>query len=90
VSPKAPATGRAVITVKLPAGAALYIDGNRNSSIDAVRQFTTPLLPAGQEFAYLLKAEVMRNGHPEQLTQKVAFRAGEQVTVDFSGLGGGN
>jgi uncharacterized protein (TIGR03000 family) len=89
-SPKAPATGRAVITVKLPAGAALHIDGNRNTSIDPVRQFTSPWLPAGQEFAYLLQAEVMRNGHPEQLTQKVAFRAGEQVTVDFSGLGGGN
>jgi uncharacterized protein (TIGR03000 family) len=84
----APAAGRATIVVKLPAGAALYVDGNRNASTDPVRQFTTPPLPAGQEFAYLLKAEVIRNGHPEQLTQKVAFRAGEQVMVDFSGLGG--
>ena len=44
-------------------------------------------MPAGREFAYLLRVEVTRNGQPEQLTQKVAFRAGEHTEVDFSSLG---
>jgi len=89
VVPVAPPAGdaRATITVRLPAGAALYVDNNRNPSTDATRRFTTPPLPAGREFAYLLRVEVTRNGQPEQLTQKVAFRAGEHTEVDFSTLG---
>jgi uncharacterized protein (TIGR03000 family) len=79
----------AAITVKLPAGAALYVDDRKNPSTDSVRKFTTPPLPAGRDFAYLLKVEVTRNGMPETLTQKVVFRAGEQVTVDMTSLGNG-
>lgn len=89
VAPTAPPAGdaRATITVKVPAGATLYVDNNRNPSTDTTRRFTTPPLPAGREFAYLLRVELTRNGQPEQLTQKVAFRAGEHTEVDFSSLG---
>jgi len=89
VAPEAaPAAGRATITVKLPAGASLYVDDRKSPAGGPVRQFATPPLPAGREFAYLIKAEVVRDGQPEQLIQKVAFRAGEQVVVDFSNIGG--
>ncbi|MDB5312035.1 MAG: hypothetical protein JWO38_6237 [Gemmataceae bacterium] len=80
---------RATITVKLPAGATLYVDDRKSPSADPVRRFTTPPLPAGREFGYLLRAEVVRNGQPEYVMQKVAFRAGEQVVVDFTTLGTG-
>ncbi len=86
-APTAP-NDRATITVKLPPGATLYVDDRKSPSKDAVRQFATPPLPVGKEFAYLIKAEVMRDGHPETLTQKVPFRAGERITVDFTSLGG--
>jgi uncharacterized protein (TIGR03000 family) len=85
--PSAPAAERATITVKLPPGAALYVDDRKSPSAEPVRSFSTPPLPAGREFAYLLKAEVVRNGQPESLTQKVPFRAGERVIVDFTSLG---
>ncbi|AMV29249.1 hypothetical protein VT84_32945 [Gemmata sp. SH-PL17] len=78
---------RATITVKLPPGATLYVDDRKSPSKDAVRQFATPPLPANREFAYLLKAEVVRDGQPETLSQKVPFRAGERITVDFTSLG---
>jgi uncharacterized protein (TIGR03000 family) len=92
---KAPATDthtppggdRATITVKLPPGATLYVDDRKSPSAEPVRSFSTPVLPTGREFAYLLKAEVVRNGQPETLTQKVPFRAGERVVVDFTSLG---
>ena len=84
-----PKSGRATITVKVPPGATLFVDDRRTPSDDPVRRFTTPALPAGEEFSYRLKAEVTRNGRPEQLIQKVAFRAGEQVVVDFTSLGTG-
>ena len=80
----APAVERAFIRVKLPPGATLYVDDLRNPSLEPVRQFTTPPLPAGKEYAYLMKAEVLRNGRMETLTQRVPFRAGERVDVDFT------
>ena len=86
-TPGSPATDRAMITVTLPPGATLYVDDRKSPSSEPVRQFATPPLPAGREFAYLLKAEVTRDGRPESITQKVTFRAGERLTVDFTGLG---
>jgi uncharacterized protein (TIGR03000 family) len=78
---------RATITVKLPQGAALYVDDRKSPSAEPVRTFSTPALPPGREYAYVLKAELVRNGQPETLTQKVPFRAGERVVVDFTNLG---
>lgn len=85
-APANPAADRATITVKLPPGATLYVDDRKSPSDEPVRQFSTPPLPSGREFAYLLKAEVVRDGRPESLIQKVPFRAGERVTVDFTGI----
>jgi uncharacterized protein (TIGR03000 family) len=76
-----------MITVTLPPGATLYVDDRKSPSTSPVRQFATPPLPAGREFAYLMKAEVVRDGRPEYLIQKVTFRAGERITVDFTALG---
>jgi uncharacterized protein (TIGR03000 family) len=73
----------------MPAGATLYVDDRKSPSLDPVRRFSTPPLPTGREFAYLLKAEVVRGGQPEQLIQKITFKAGEQVVVDFTTLGTG-
>lgn len=89
-APDAPANpngDRATITVKLPADATLYVDDRKSPSKDPVRSFATPPLPTGKEFAYVIKAEVIRNGQPETVTQKVPFRAGERVVVDFTSLG---
>lgn len=85
--PQVPASQPASITVKLPAGSTLYVDERKHGGTELVRTFTTPPLPAGREFAYLFKVEIQRNGMPESLTQKVAFRAGEQLTVDLTSMG---
>ena len=58
----------------------------KNDRTGLVREFTTPPLTAGQEFSYLMKAEVQRNGQPESQSTKVTFRAGELVTVDFTAI----
>jgi hypothetical protein len=35
-----------------------------------------------------MKAETVRDGRPEYLIQKVSFRAGDKITVDFTtGMG---
>jgi len=75
---------RAKIVVKLPEGATLYVDGRRNTRSESVREFTTPKLSAGKEYAYTMKAEWRRNGRPEMQEQRIEFRGGEQLTVDFT------
>lgn len=87
ISSAAATSGRATLTVKLPPGAVLYVDDRKSPSTDPVRQFSTPPLPSGRDFAYLMKAEIVRNGQTETFTQKVPFRAGERVEVDFSSIG---
>ncbi|QEL20394.1 TIGR03000 domain-containing protein [Limnoglobus roseus] len=74
----------AKITVKLPENGTLFIDGKKNEKAGTERQFTTPPLPVGKEFSYSMKLEMVRNGQPEEVTQKVVFQAGEILTVDFS------
>ena len=75
---------RAKIVVKLPPGATLFVDGRRNERSDAVREFTTPALTPGKDYAYMMKAEWRRNGRPETQEQRIEFRGGEQLTVDFT------
>jgi len=82
-----PANERATLLIRVPAGATLYVDGRKASTSGAETIFRTPMLPAGREFSYQLKAEIIREGRPESLTQKVAFRAGERITVDFGSMG---
>jgi uncharacterized protein (TIGR03000 family) len=82
-----PATDRATLTVKLPPGATLYVDDRKSPSNELVRQFSTPPIPVGREFAYLMRTEIVRNGQTETFTQKVPFRAGERVEVDFTTVG---
>ena len=86
-APTPPAADRATITVKLPPGATLYVDSQKSPSTSPVREFNTPPLPGGREFAYLMKAELVRDGRPEYLIQKVSFRAGDRITVDFTTAG---
>jgi uncharacterized protein (TIGR03000 family) len=83
-APPAAAGERATIAVKLPPGASLFVDGRKSPSNESSRVFTTPPLPTGREFSYLLTAEVVRNGQKETFSQKVPFRAGERVEVDFT------
>jgi len=77
----------ASITLKLSPGSTLYVDNQKNLSTDLLRKFTTPPLPPGRDFAYVFKVEVVRNGVPESVTQKVTFKAGEQLIVDMTGIG---
>ena len=78
------ATERAKITVKLPAGATLFVDGKKNDRTELVREFNTPPLSPGQDYAYIMKAEMVRGGQPESQTMKVTFRAGEITFADFT------
>jgi len=71
------------VTVRLPADARLFIDGELCPLTSATRSFNTPALQPGREYTYNLRMEVTRNGVRRAQSQRVTFSAGRQVTVDF-------
>jgi uncharacterized protein (TIGR03000 family) len=76
--PLAPTTTR--IRVRMPAGAALYVEG-RPWAGPIVQ--TPPLDPTRMHY-YQLRVEVYRDGRRAVATREVAFRAGQELTVDFT------
>ena len=76
----APATERARIVVKVPAGATLFVNDAKHTA----NEFRTPPLPTGKEYSYTMKVEMIRNGQSESASQKVTVRAGDSLVVDFT------
>jgi uncharacterized protein (TIGR03000 family) len=77
---KAVSLDRAKLTVKVPAGAVLYVDGKKNDRNDGVREFTTPALTSGKLYTYVMRIEQ----GAEKEERKIQFMAGETHTVDFT------
>lgn len=85
--PTDPKVAPAHITVHLPADARLTIQGIDCPLTSETRTIDTPELVPGKEYAYVLKAEVQRNGRTVAQSQNVTFRSGESVVVSFEDLG---
>jgi uncharacterized protein (TIGR03000 family) len=73
----------ATLVVHLPAQARLTVDGNPTRSTSSVRTFISPPLPAGNNFYYTLKAEILEGGASRTLTKQVTVRAGQEAGVWF-------
>lgn len=71
------------MTINLPADAKLLFNGTVAKGTGAVRTFSTPALQQGQDYAYDLTAEVMRDGKAERMTERVIVRAGQKTQVNF-------
>lgn len=82
----ADAAAPARLSIELPAGAKLYVDGRLTTGTGEKRQFHTPELARGKAFYYELKAEVEVDGAVEVEEKKVVVRAGESLTEAFSKL----
>jgi uncharacterized protein (TIGR03000 family) len=79
-APAKPMTTR--IRVRMPDGAALYVEGRPWAG--SVVQ-TPPLDPTRTHY-YQLSVEVIRDGRRAVATREVAFRAGQELTVDFTSV----
>jgi uncharacterized protein (TIGR03000 family) len=78
------ATGPAHLDVRLPAEAELWVDGKKTSQSGENRKFTTPDLKPGQEYVYEMRAQWNGKDGKKEEIRRIAFRAGEQVKVDFT------
>jgi uncharacterized protein (TIGR03000 family) len=74
----------ATLVVSLPADAVLTVDGQATNSTSSVRVFHTPVLETGADYAYTLRAEVVRDGQSQLIVRQVTLRAGQETRVSLT------
>ena len=73
----------AVVSVRMPVESRLFIDNTRSSLTSEVRTFRTPQLERGQQYFYVLRGEIERDGQIVSQSQRVLLSAGQQLNVQF-------
>jgi uncharacterized protein (TIGR03000 family) len=76
----------ATVIVDLPADAKLYFDDQLTKTTAAQRTFTTPELDPGQNYYYVLRAEVERDGKTYTEKHRVTVKAGGTSRATFNEL----
>jgi uncharacterized protein (TIGR03000 family) len=74
---------RAHVRVRVPAGAAVWIDGQATTSRGVLRTYQSPPLTPGGRYSYDIQARWQDNGHRVTQTQHVEVTAGAEVQVVF-------
>src|SRR5262249_14362589 len=82
-----PADRPALIDVQVPAGAEIWFDGARTSQTGPFRQFISPPLTPGRQYAYAVRVRWTEGGRTVERTRRLGLRAGDRVSVDFAGSG---
>jgi uncharacterized protein (TIGR03000 family) len=75
------------ITVRVPAGAQVWFDGEPTAQTGATRAFVSPPLEPGRDYSYTLRVRWTEGETAVERTRRLTFRAGEAITLDFSGRG---
>jgi uncharacterized protein (TIGR03000 family) len=83
---KTTALGEARLIVSLPVDAKLYVDDKLTTAISERRVFNTPGLSDGQEYYYILRAELVRDGKTRSKTKRVLLHAGDFIETSFAEL----
>jgi uncharacterized protein (TIGR03000 family) len=76
----------ATLIVDLPEDARLFVDDQFRSTPGGRRTFTTPALQPGQDFYYLVRAEVIIDGKSHVEARRVIVWAGQTAEVTFPDL----
>jgi uncharacterized protein (TIGR03000 family) len=71
------------LTVNVPTGARLWLEGTSTTPTGPVRQFGSPPLAPGHRYRYQVRASWDENGHAVTQTQQVEVTAGAHVDVKF-------
>jgi len=71
----------AYVVVQLPEDAVLYLGGNRTQESGAVRKFKIPVSDSNAQYAYDIKAELIRDGRTYVAATTEQLKAGETVSV---------
>jgi uncharacterized protein (TIGR03000 family) len=75
---------RALLLVRVPAGAVLTLDAYTAKQQGTERLFVTPALEAGKTYSYILKATWKEGGKTRTATSKAVVSAGKRTVVDLT------
>jgi uncharacterized protein (TIGR03000 family) len=81
-----PTTGKADLTVKVPADAQVWLGSLQSGQTGAERRFSFPALPPGSNM-FTLRATWTENGQAVTREKQVDMKAGGNETVDFTKAG---
>jgi uncharacterized protein (TIGR03000 family) len=73
----------AMIAVRVPPNADIWFDGQKTNQKGAVRQFETPALDPGHDYAYEVRARWNENGRNIERTRQVTVHAGDRIGLNF-------
>lgn len=87
-APMAAPIGR--LTLELPAGAKVYMNGQFMDGTDPVRQYVTPTLEPGKVYSYTVKVDATSNtGKPVTETRQISIKVGDDLRESFTRLATG-
>jgi uncharacterized protein (TIGR03000 family) len=75
------------ITIRVPAGAKVWFDGEPTTRTGTTREFVSPLLEPGRDYHYEVRAQWQDGEGTVERTRRLSFRAGDTIGLDFSGRG---
>ncbi|QEL17990.1 TIGR03000 domain-containing protein [Limnoglobus roseus] len=79
----APQTATASVTLKVPVGATLSINGHPTGQMTGTRYFVTPELPVGAKYRYIFEATFTWNGEEIHKRKQLDLTVGSTYTVDM-------
>jgi uncharacterized protein (TIGR03000 family) len=79
-----------MISVSLPEGSKLFVNGNATRSTGSERTFISRGLEAGKRYKYELRAEGEKDGKPVSESKVVYVTAGDQTSLVFGSEGAEN
>jgi uncharacterized protein (TIGR03000 family) len=75
------------ITIRVPAEAKIWFDGEQTGQTGTTRVFVSPPLELGRDYHYEVRARWQDGEGTVERTRRLSFRAGETIGLDFSGRG---
>jgi uncharacterized protein (TIGR03000 family) len=75
------------ITIRVPAGAKVWFDGEPTAQTGTTRAFVSPPLEPGRDYHYEVRAQWPDGAGTVERTRRLSFRAGDTIALDFSGRG---
>jgi uncharacterized protein (TIGR03000 family) len=72
-----------LLAVNVPADAKIYVNGQATSSTGETRQYVSRDLQNGFNYAYEVRAELVRDGRTVEQTKRIDLRAGETANLSF-------
>ena len=77
------ADSAAVLRVRVPADAEVWVSDSPTAQKGEMRRFITPPLDAGRNQGYEVRARWRQDGKPVERTEVVRVHPGDRLTVDF-------